>query len=264
MSSYYQQWMSPGTASIACSLFGHLGLLSSPEANMLNVLETHCGDARAAAGLLPSGAVKSYTATDFSGGMLEAARTNLGDRAKIVHTDSTKLPFEDAMFDRYLSNLGLCCTSDVNAKLSEARRVLAPGGIAAMSMRIEGGVGDTAFRLIQEALAPFGLPPGPDREGVRLGKDLSTLRAKVVAAGFEGGAVAWHTWATLPIHDVSTFMVFATTQPPIRKFLESLDEAKREAAEDALRAAAAAALESGAIQVALAVVIARCAPNTAM
>jgi hypothetical protein len=53
-------------------------------------------------------------------------------------------------------------------------------------------------------------------------------------------------------------MEFATTQPPIRKFLSSLDAADHKAAKQALQAAAAAALEKGAIQVAVGVVVARC------
>ena len=124
-------------------------------------------------------------------------------------------------------------------------------------MRIEGGEGDTAFRLMQEALAPFGFPRGPDREGLCLGNDLPALRARVQAAGFSGGAVAWRTWATLPVHSEAEFVAFATAQPPTRTFLEGLEAAARAGAEEALRAAAAEALNRGAIQVAVAVVVAR-------
>ena len=76
---------------------------------------------RAASGLLPCSSVGAYTAADFSDGMLSVARANLGDRATIVHADATALPFEDGSFDRYVSNLGVCCTSDLTAKLNEAR-----------------------------------------------------------------------------------------------------------------------------------------------
>ena len=257
LSDWYTKWMSPGTATVAMSLFGHMGLLTPGSAPM-RVLETHCGDARAATGLLPSTAVASYTVADFSDEMLKAAAANLGEHATVVNTEATKLPFESASFDRYTSNLGLCCTPDITAKLAEARRVLAPGGIAAMSLRIEGGEGDTAFKLIQETLRPFGIPPGPDREGVHLGKDLPALRTRVEAAGFKE-PVAWRTFATLPIHNVQQFMEFATSQPPTRRFLLSLEATEqRKAAEDALAAAAVNALSKGAIQVAVAVVVAKC------
>jgi SAM-dependent methyltransferase len=223
------------------------------------VLETHCGDARAAAGLLPSPAVASYTAADFSEGMLSVAASNLGGHATTVVADATKLPFPDGSFDRYASNLGLCCTPDLTAKLTEARRILGPGGVAAMSMRIEGGDGDTAFKLVSDALASFGMPPGPTREGVVIGKNLPALRDRLVSAGFAGGAVAWRTFATLPIHDSATFMEMAKSQPPTRKFLEGLEASgQRQAAEQALAQAATEALSNGAIQLAVAVVIARC------
>eukprot|EP01052_Picozoa_sp_SAG31_P045575 SAG31_NODE_8379_length_1463_cov_1.503666_1_plen_257_part_00 len=204
MAGWYTQWMSPGTASVTASLFGHAGLLS-PGASQLNVLETHCGDARAAAGLLPCPNVASYTAADFSDGMLAAAQANLGDHAKTVVADSTRLPFAEGSFDRYICNLGLCCTGDFTASLTEACRVLTPGGLAAMSMRIEGGEGDTSMKLINDTLTPFGMGPGPNREGVQIGKDLDALRTRVHDAGFVD-AVAWRTFATLPIHDVPTFM----------------------------------------------------------
>jgi len=136
--------------------------------------------------------------------------------------------------------------------------VLAPGGAAAMSLRIEGGDGDTAFRLIQETLAPFGAIPPPDREGILIGKDLPALRARLRNAGFAGSIVAWHTWATLPVHDADAFLAFATSQPPTQKLLASLDAESRTIAEKALHSAGAAALEKGAIQVAVAAVLAWC------
>lgn len=128
-----------------------------------------------------------------------------------------------------------------------------------MSMRIEGGEGDTAFKLLQKTLEPFGLGPGPDREGLRIGRDLPALRERMKGAGFQGGAVAWRTFATLPIHDAEAFMEWAKTQPPTAKFLASLEESgRRVQAEDALAAAASEALSTGAIQVAVAVVVAKC------
>jgi SAM-dependent methyltransferase len=257
MAQWYTTWMSPGTAAVSFSLFGHLGLLSKAS-GPYRVLETHAGDAQTAAQVLPVASIAAYTATDFSPGMIAAAEANLGDRATVLTTDSVQLPFPDASFDRYLSNLGMFCTSNLSASLSEARRVLAPGGAAAMSLRIECGDSDTSFRLIQETLAPFGATPPPDREGILIGKDLPALRARLRNAGFEGSIVAWHTWATLPIHDADAFLVFATSQPPTQKLLASLDAETRAAAETALRSAGAAALEKGAIQVAVAAVVAWC------
>lgn len=258
MKDWYTANMSPATASLALSLLGHLKVFGEPGSvtTGIKVLETHCGDAFAAASILPSPNIASYTACDFSGAMVGVAQDRLGDRAAVVCADSTTLPFEDASFDRYMSNLGCCCVADLNAKLQEARRVLAPNGIAAMSMRIEGGAGDSSFALIAETLRPFGYPPGPEREGLHLGKDLQRVRAKLSDAGFQA-PVAWNSWVTLPIHDGATFLQFALGQPPVRRFLEGLGEEHRGQAHEALRAAGERALESGAIQVSVAAVVAR-------
>ena len=113
---WYPKWVSPGTAMVTFSLFGHLGLLNPGSAPM-RVIETHAGDAKAAGGLLPTPAVGSYTVTDFSPGMLEVAKAGVGDHATVVTADATALPFPDASFDRYLSNLGMCCTHDLTAKV---------------------------------------------------------------------------------------------------------------------------------------------------
>lgn len=248
--------MSPATQSLATSLLSHLGVINDDCAAPLRVLETHCADARAASGLLPTKAVAKYTACDFSGVMCDAAREHLHERAKVMQEDSTKLSFGSGTFDRYMSNLGCCCVSDFDAKLREARRVLADGGVAAMSMRIEGGEGDTAFQAVTETLARFDFPSAPDREGLRIGKDLPALKAKVLSVGFSS-AVAWRTWVVLPLHDATAFMDFATSQPPVQKFLKTLDKSKRDEAIEALRAKGEAALEVGAIQVAVAVVVAK-------
>jgi len=266
MSTWYVANMSPATAPLALSLAGHLGLLAAPEEGPappgpLDVLETHCGDARAAQSLLASaerGGARpaSYTACDFSEGMLSVARARLDGLASVVLADSTSLPFEDAKFDRYLSNMGCCCVSDLDAKLREARRVLRPGGVAAMSMRLEGGDGDTSFALISRVLNPFGFPPGADRDGLHLGKEPARLRARLVASGFSS-AVAWRSWVTFPIHDAAAFLAFALGQPPVAKFLGGLEESRRQEAGAALEKAGREALEAGAIQVAVAVVVAR-------
>mmetsp|Transcript_53730 Transcript_53730/g.136329 ORF Transcript_53730/g.136329 Transcript_53730/m.136329 type:complete len:286 (-) Transcript_53730:463-1320(-) len=258
-SAWYTSTMSPGTSTLAFSLLSHLGILgtAAPTEGGLRFLETHCGDALAASMVLPAPGVASYTACDFSEQMLRCAQENLGDKALFKQADSTALPFETGSFDRYMSNMGGCCVSDLDAKLREAYRVLAPGGIAAMSMRLEAGDGDSAFALINETLKPLGYPAAAqDREGLQLGKDLAALKAKLRSVGFKG-EVAWRTWVVLPLHDEFAFSSFATSFPPVQKWFSGLDEATRAEATEALRAAGKAVLETGAIQVAVAAVVAK-------
>jgi len=259
MKDWYASNMSPATASLACSLFRHLGLVKpSPTCagDFLKVLETHCGDAQAASELLPLPCVASFTACDFSDGMLSLAAERLGDRGKTVLADSTQLPFEGACFDRYMSNLGCCCTSDLGLKLKEACRVLVPGGLAAMSMRIADFEGDTGFHLLSSTLEPFGYPGQPNREGLHIGKDLPALRAKCLEAGF-ASSKAWRTWVTIPIQSVEDFMQWTTSQPPVQKFLNQLSEEKRLEALRSLEAAAQKPVDDGALQLAVAVVVAQ-------
>ena len=59
------------------------------------------------------GGISTYSVVDFSERMVAAATSRLGDRAQAFVGDSCSLPFPDGSFDRYISNLGLCCVQDV-------------------------------------------------------------------------------------------------------------------------------------------------------
>ncbi len=78
------------------------------------------------------------TLTDFSAGMIEAARRVLGDRAEYLVADAQELPFPDASFDVVLANHMLYHVPDRPKALAELARVLVPGGMLHAATNGEG------------------------------------------------------------------------------------------------------------------------------
>ena len=72
--------------------------------------------------------------SDFSEGMLENAKANLGDKASLGAgfeyrvIDIQNIPFEDESFDVVIANMMLYHVPDMNRGLAEVRRVLKKGG----------------------------------------------------------------------------------------------------------------------------------------
>ena len=76
---------------------------------------------------IPSG--WRITLSDFSEGMLDAARKNLGsDRFRYMVVDAQDIPFPDASLDTIIADHMLYHVPDLGRGLSEIRRVLRPGG----------------------------------------------------------------------------------------------------------------------------------------
>lgn len=69
------------------------------------------------------------TLSDFSPGMIEAARAVVGDRAECVVADAQELPFPDASFDVVIANHMLYHVPDRAKAYAEFHRVLAAGGV---------------------------------------------------------------------------------------------------------------------------------------
>jgi len=106
------------------------------------------------------------TLTDLSPGMLDVARTVLGDRAEYVVADLQELPFADASFDVVLANHMLYHVPDRPRAFAEVARVLVPGGAfhAATNGR---GVMQEVLELVgprwrfADHVEAFGLETGP-------------------------------------------------------------------------------------------------------
>ena len=92
-------------------------------------LDLGCGDGRLTE-LLPS---ERVTGADVSAKALERARRRLPDAQLVELEPDAALPFEDSAFDLVLCAETLEHVRDVQLLLSEARRVLRPGGTLALT-----------------------------------------------------------------------------------------------------------------------------------
>ena len=99
----------------------------------VHVLEIGCGPAHlwtTNIDRVPSG--WRITLSDFSSGMLEQARRNLGNHAAMFRfeiADAQQLPFEADTFAAVIANHMLYHVPDRSQALSEMQRVLKPGGV---------------------------------------------------------------------------------------------------------------------------------------
>lgn len=121
-----------------------------------SILELGCGTGSLWKGrldALPEGC--ALLLTDFSKGMLDAARDALGERANIRYrvADIQAIPCPDASFDAVIANMMLYHVPDLPKALSEVRRVLKPGGAFYCATYGERGV----IRYLAEVLAGFGV-----------------------------------------------------------------------------------------------------------
>ena len=97
--------------------------------NPQSILETACGTGRVTHHLRTTFPHARLTATDLNADMLAIARQQVADVSIQWQTaDAQALPFGDHSFDLVISQFGLMFIPDKPAALSEAFRVLRPGG----------------------------------------------------------------------------------------------------------------------------------------
>jgi len=127
----------------------------------MRVLDVCCGPGMLSAGALDRGAVA--VGLDFSVEAVELAR-RLVPKGRFERGDAQALPYPAGHFDAALCGYGLMHLPEPAAALHEIRRVLRPGGRAALSVWDATGFG---FNLVYEAVRArgsmdFTLPHGPD------------------------------------------------------------------------------------------------------
>src|SRR5262249_22270646 len=103
----------------------------------MRILDIAAGTGLSAeAALSAVGPTGHVTAADISPAMAEKARERLGEarNASVLVEDAQALSFSDETFDAVVCNLGLMFFPEPARGLSEFRRVLRPGGRAAVSV----------------------------------------------------------------------------------------------------------------------------------
>jgi SAM-dependent methyltransferase len=98
----------------------------------LRVLDLGCGPGWYTWALSRLGSLE-LVAIDTDSGRLQAL-AELQTGAELVTADASRLPFDDASFDRVLMSEVLEHVEDDAAALAEIRRVLRPGGVLALSV----------------------------------------------------------------------------------------------------------------------------------
>jgi SAM-dependent methyltransferase len=109
----------------------------------------------------------SIIATDLNPGMLEQARrTGTSRPVEWRQADAAALPFEDRAFDAVVCQFGVMFFPDKAKAFSEARRVLAPGGLFLFNVwdRIE----DNEFAEVVTAALETVFPNDPPRFMARI------------------------------------------------------------------------------------------------
>ena len=157
----YARWRSSFLGEVTERLEQHAILEAAGDLRGLSVLDAGCGDGAFAVAAWEKGA--RVSGVDASQAMLEAAHTRAlgsGARVDLVHASVEELPFPAGTFDVVVMASVLCTVQDPLRAVSEAARVLRPGGrlvlgelhrysIWALTRRFRGWLGNPFWRKIR-------------------------------------------------------------------------------------------------------------------
>jgi SAM-dependent methyltransferase len=146
------------------------------------LLDVACGPGFIAGAAADRGAI--VTGLDFAAAMLVQARRRL-PALTFREGDAEALPFETGSFDAVVMNFGLLHLARPDAALTEALRVLRPGGRYAFTVWSEQAV---AFRLALRAIEEHGNANVPLPEGPAFFRfsDAAETRRSLASIGFTG------------------------------------------------------------------------------
>ncbi|HEX7263815.1 MAG TPA: methyltransferase domain-containing protein [Candidatus Dormibacteraeota bacterium] len=158
----------------------------------MRVLDLACGPGNlsrlVAARIAPGGEVVGI---DLAPGMIDLARRSGIVGASFEVMDIEQLAFADATFDGAICGHGLQFAPNLSRALSEARRVLKPGGRLAASVPAS-PIRDCVWGLLDGVIdrwlpsAPEVIDAGPTRQTIR---DPHALRQAALGAGFASATV---------------------------------------------------------------------------
>jgi ubiquinone/menaquinone biosynthesis C-methylase UbiE len=145
------------------------------------VIDCPCGAGPALRSLHPGSTVR-YVAVDLSPSMVRRARKRAAARdlasVEFVEADATEIPAPSASVDLYFSFWGLHCFPDPQAALTEAARLLKPGGRLVGSSFVRGRDSLRQRLLIRSGSGDFG----------RVGTQ-AEIESWMTGAGFELSAL---------------------------------------------------------------------------
>jgi len=163
---------------------GFIGpLLDAARVEMgLRVLDLACGPGFVAGAARGRGAL--VTGLDFSAAMIALARA-AHPGIRFEEGDAEALPFAEGSFDTVVANFGIHHVPDPVRALSEARRVLRPGGRIAFTSWVAPAE-NIAWKLLFEAISAHGdltaAKTPPSGGGLRIPEDLLRVLDAAFAA----------------------------------------------------------------------------------
>jgi SAM-dependent methyltransferase len=202
------------------------------------VLDAGCGTGSLTLALSAHPELTAIEALDFEENFVAALRARTDDpRVTARQGDVCALPYEDKSFDAAYSLLVLHFVSNAEEAISEMRRVLKPGAIAAAAVWSHDGMPSwrlfwNTSRAVEPEAEGNGIPSGP-RPMTAEGE----LRALFASAGFADVTEARLT-ITMDYAGFDDFYLPKVYgQGRFSAFFEALPEARRERLREALKAA---------------------------